>query len=253
MLRGERRLHLHEDTAEQQVARDRDRDRHDDLQPGLPNRLGLDLGRWPHDDGPGSVTARVLQLRPGQPDVHPEPHRHERHVHLDDRRLRDPGEAVNALWRLVGARRHERERGQTLVEFSLALIPFLFLLMGTLDLGRGIYTNNGVAQAAREIARAASVHQCVGPCTSATWSAEIREAVNTQKALVPGLADSGVTIDCVTIGGAPVVVDGDNPICPPEDYIRVTTSVSFRLVTPLLPIPNPFTVSSTSHIEVQIP
>ena len=43
----------------------------------------------------------------------------------------------------------EREGGQALVEFSLALIPFLFMLMGVVDLGRGIYTSNGVAQAAR--------------------------------------------------------------------------------------------------------
>ena len=150
----------------------------------------------------------------------------------------------------VAAQGRDRERGQTLVEFSLALIPFLFLLMGVLDLGRGIYTNNGVAQASREIARVASVHQCAGPCTSATWSAELVEVINTQKALVPGLGSSDITIDCVDIANATVTVVN---ICPPGDYVRVTTSVSFRLVTPLLPIPNPFTVSSTSHVEVQVP
>lgn len=162
---------------------------------------------------------------------------------------------MNAMWRLGRSSRHDRERGQTLVEFSLALIPFIFMLMGVLDLGRGIYTNNGVAQASREIARVASVHQCAGPCTSATWSAELVEVINTQKALVPGLDNSSVTIDCVTIANAPVVVGspGVGNICPPGDYVRVTTSVSFRLLTPFLPIPNPFTVSSTSHVEVQIP
>ena len=143
-----------------------------------------------------------------------------------------------------------REGGQTLVEFSLALIPFVFLLMGVLDLGRGIYTNNGVAQAAREIARVASVHQCAGPCTSATWSTEILEVVDTQQNLVPGLADSSITIDCVDIANDPVTV---TTICPPGDYIRVTTTVTFRLVTPFLPVPNPFTVSSTAHTQVQVP
>ena len=68
--------------------------------------------------------------------------------------------------------------------------------------------------------------------------------------MVPGLANSSITIDCVTIANAPVTVVN---ICPPGDYVRVRTSVSFRLVTPFLPIPNPFTVSSTSHIEVQVP
>ncbi len=143
----------------------------------------------------------------------------------------------------------DRERGQTLVEFSLALIPFLFMLMGAVDLGRGIYTNNGVAQAAREIARATSVHQCSGPCTSATWSAETVEAVDAQKALVPGLTNSSITIDCVDVTDATQTVAA-NSICPPGDYIRVTASMSFGLVTPLLPVPNPFTVSSTAHIQV---
>lgn len=151
---------------------------------------------------------------------------------------------------VVAAPRRDRERGQTLVEFSLALIPFIFMLMGVLDLGRGIYTNNSVAQASREIARVASVHQCAGPCTSATWSAELVEVINTQRAFVPGLTSSSVTIDCVDIANTPVTVVN---ICPPGDYVRVTTSVSFGLVTPFLPVPNPFTVSSTSHVEVQIP
>jgi hypothetical protein len=142
-----------------------------------------------------------------------------------------------------------RRRGQALPEFALALIPFLFLLMGTIDLGRGIYTRNGVAQAAREIARAASVHQCAGPCTSATWSGEILEVVNAQKALVPGLTDSDIVIECVKIDDTVVTLSSGGR-CGEGHFIRVRTSVSFRLVTPLLPIPNPFTVSSTAHVQV---
>jgi Flp pilus assembly protein TadG len=147
------------------------------------------------------------------------------------------------------ARRRDREGGQTLVEFSLVLIPFMFLLMGVIDLGRGIYTSNGVAQAAREIARAASVHPCVAPCTSATWSAEILESVSTQRALVPGLKASDITIDCVWITDAVYTVT-PGTTCPDGKYVRVQTSTSFKLVTPLLPIPNPFTVSSTAHVQI---
>lgn len=141
------------------------------------------------------------------------------------------------------------ERGQTLVEFSLALIPFLFLLMGVLDLGRGIYTNNGVAQAAREIARATSVHQCTGPCTTATWSAETLATVNTQRNLVPGLAASGVTIDCVDVTDTPVTISAGKA-CPSGNFIRVAVATTFRLVSPLLPVPNPLTVSSTAHVQI---
>lgn len=141
----------------------------------------------------------------------------------------------------------ERQRGQGLVEFSLALIPFLFLLMGVVDLGRGIYTNNGVAQAAREIARVASVHQCAGPCTTATWSAEIHEVVNAQRALVPGLQTSDITIECVEIDDTVWVVTSS---CLDGKFIRVQARATFQLVTPLLPVPNPFTVSSTAHVQV---
>lgn len=143
----------------------------------------------------------------------------------------------------------DHEHGQTLVEFSLALIPFLFLLMGVVDLGRAIYTNNGVAQAAREIARTTSVHQCAGPCTSATWSADTRETFNGQRALVPGLTTEGVTIDCVDVADTAITV-AVGRFCPPGNYIRVTTSVAIGLVTPIIPVPNPLTVSSTSHVQV---
>lgn len=151
--------------------------------------------------------------------------------------------------RTAGVKR-DRQRGQALVEFSIALIPFLFLLMGTVDLGRGIYSNNGVAQAAREIARVTSVHQCFGPCTSASWSAETLAVVNTQKQLVPGLSTSNIVITCVDVADAAVTVPAGS-FCPPFDYIRVTASVSFSVITPLLPVPKPMTFSSTAHVQVQ--
>lgn len=135
------------------------------------------------------------------------------------------------------------------MEFSIALIPFLYLLMGTVDLGRGIYTNNGVAQAAREIARVTSVHQCVGPCTSATWSTETLAVVNTQKQLVPGLPTSGITIECVDVADTAITVAAGKS-CLWPNYIRVTTSVSFSVITPLLPVPKPMTFSSTAHVQV---
>ena len=81
-----------------------------------------------------------------------------------------------------------RDRGQSLVEFSLVLIPFLLILMGIIDLGRGIYTYNGVAQAARELARATSVHTCdttKANCTLGT-SPETADVRGTQNTMVPG-------------------------------------------------------------------
>ncbi|MBI2762164.1 MAG: pilus assembly protein [Chloroflexi bacterium] len=149
----------------------------------------------------------------------------------------------------IRSRRRRRSDGQALVEFSIALIPFLFLLMGTVDLGRGIYSNNGVAQAAREIARVTSVHQCVGPCTTASWSAETLGVVNTQRQLVPGLSAADIAITCVDVTDTAVTVAAGKS-CPPYDFIRVTASVSFSVITPLLPVPKPMTFSSTAHVQV---
>src|SRR3954452_2417577 len=83
----------------------------------------------------------------------------------------------------------DRGRGQALVEFSLVLIPFLLILMGIIDLGRGIYTSNGVAQAARELGRATSVHTCdtTKPTCTLGTSPETAAVRATQNGLVPGL------------------------------------------------------------------
>lgn len=141
-----------------------------------------------------------------------------------------------------------RDGGQSLVEFSLALIPFVLLVMAVVDLGRGIYTNNSTAQAAREIARAASVHPCSGPCSTATWSPEIAEVVAVQRGMIPGLSTSNIVIDCVTVSNTAITVAAGE-ICPPGEYVRVRVSVSFGLISPFVPV-NPWTASSTSHIQV---
>ncbi len=148
-------------------------------------------------------------------------------------------------------RRHERGTGQALPEFALVLIPFLYLLMAVVDLGRGIYTNNGVSQAGREIARVVSVHQCAGPCASGTFSAEARAVITTQKRLIPGLTDAGIKVECTDVEDTPVTIPAVSTAkCAPGHYIRVTVTASFGLVTPLLPVPNPYTLQSTAHVQV---
>jgi Flp pilus assembly protein TadG len=142
-----------------------------------------------------------------------------------------------------------RARGQALVEFAIALIPFLFLLMGVIDLGRGIYTNNGASQAAREIARAASVHPCTGSCTAAEYSSEIASTIATQKGLIPGLTSAGIQLACTDVGDN-IVTKPAGIKCPVGDYIRVKVTVTFRLVSPLLPVPNPMTLTSTTHMLI---
>jgi hypothetical protein len=140
-----------------------------------------------------------------------------------------------------------RQSGQTLVEFALVLIPFLLLLMGIFDLGRGIYTYNAASQAAREIARSASVDFQRGASSPGT-STETIKIINTQKRLVPGLTDAGISISCVSIQ--------DGPLDPPErgcragDFVRVRISVGYSPVTPLLGLTGPFDLVSVSHVEI---
>jgi len=70
-----------------------------------------------------------------------------------------------------------REGGQTLVEFALVLPVFLLVVFGLVDVGRLVYTNSTLSQAAREGARLAA--------------AEARWIGSTHPACVPD--QSGIT------------------------------------------------------------
>ncbi len=52
------------------------------------------------------------------------------------------------------------QRGQSMVEFAVLAPVFFLLLLGTIDLGRAIYTYNAIADAAREGTRTAVPYEC---------------------------------------------------------------------------------------------
>lgn len=135
----------------------------------------------------------------------------------------------------------ERQRGQSLVEFSLILLPFLVLLLGLVDLGRGIYAYNSVSQAAREIARASSF--CNGPCDVGT-SSKAQAAKNEQMDLVPGLTAAGISVACVDIND-----EAPEYACQPGDFVRVTVTVSFSPITPIIGQLGPFTLQSVARLQ----
>jgi len=147
-------------------------------------------------------------------------------------------------------RRGPRTRGQSLVEFSLVLIPFVFILMGIFDLGRGIYMLNGTAQAAREIARVTSVQSgCTVGLTTCDLgsSSEVQDVVITQRSLVPGMAiDTAVDIVCVDISDA-VIPDAQ---CKwGEDYVRVRVQAPFAPITPIVSMFGSHTFESYSRVR----
>lgn len=149
-------------------------------------------------------------------------------------------------------RRRRRDRhGQALVEFSLALIPFLLILMGIIDLGRGIYMSNGVTQAAREIARVTSVHLCnTSTCTLGN-SSETLSTISTQKNLIPNLGSSAasIAISCTTVSDA-AYTPPSGDACDSGQYVKVTVSVPYTALTPILSMVAPQTLVSTAHVQV---
>ena len=147
---------------------------------------------------------------------------------------------VAAVRRTLRPRDGSSERGQSLVEFTLVLIPFLFLLFGMVDLARGVYTYNAVSEAAREMARAMSSQDVCCDTGSSAEAIAVREG---QKNVVPGLTDEGISISCVDALNASV-----SP-CEAGDYVRVTVTVQFSPVTPLVGLVGPVPITATSRIQ----
>jgi len=135
-----------------------------------------------------------------------------------------------------------REDGQSIVEFSISLLVFLAMLLVIFDVGRGIYMSNGVAEAAREIARTTSVHR--GATLGA--SAETAETVATQQGLIPGLGTP--TYTCVDIAGATV-----SGTCAAGDYVKVSVAASWQPIAGqilLFGIVGPLTARSASVVQI---
>ena len=141
--------------------------------------------------------------------------------------------------------RSGQDRGQALVEFSLAILVFLFLMMAIFDFGRAIMQYNGVAQAAREIARVTAVHEGADFTTVAGRSAETTAVIATQKRLVPALEDP--TIKCVDIDGT--VIAGH---CVEGNWINVEVHAEYEPITPLLGLVGTWDLfSSSTSVQLQ--
>ncbi len=137
-------------------------------------------------------------------------------------------------------RRVRAERGQAVLEFALALPIFMMLLMGVFDMGRGIYMYNGVSQAAREIARATSVH----PGSPLGTSAETVAVLATQKKLIPGLANP--TFYCVDIDGSTIATT-----CRAGYQVKVVIHAPYTPITPILGLVGTFDMQSSSSVNIQ--
>ena len=97
----------------------------------------------------------------------------------------------------------------------------------------------------------------VHPGTGASlWnSPEIQAVIATQKGLVPGLADPSATISftCVTLSDSEITPAGAD--CAPTAnyptvFVKVRITVPFSVLTPMLSMVAPTTLSSTAHVQV---
>lgn len=143
--------------------------------------------------------------------------------------------------------RMNRERGQALVEFSLVGIIFFVVVFGTIDVGRGVWNYNTLAQATREGARYAVVH---GARCDADTSCTVADATSVE-ALVQknaaGLDNSLMNVDiewvCRTGLG-----DCNNV----WDHVTVTSQYEYKplsFLTGLLSLPS-VTMTSSSTMEI---
>jgi hypothetical protein len=141
-----------------------------------------------------------------------------------------------------------RRNAQTLAEFAIVVPVFIILMMGVFDLGLGIYKFNGVSQAAREIARAASVHPCINSdaCTLGD-TPEVAAVIAVQRSLIPNLGTP--IFRCVYPDGT--LVAGSGGGCSPGFSIRVTIAAPYEPITPLLGLIANFDLKSSSTIKIQ--
>ncbi len=99
-----------------------------------------------------------------------------------------------------------------------------------------------MSEAAREIARATSVHPTDSTATLGQ-SAETQSVVAVQRALVPSLGTP--TFVCNDITGAA----SSHVPCTSGDYVKVTVSATYRPISPLAFL-GQITLSSSSSIEI---
>ena len=141
-------------------------------------------------------------------------------------------------------------RGQAIVEFALVIPLFVLLLFGLIDLGRYVYLNNTLSQAAREGARLASVQaawtglsgaSCTiplpdlspapgSPCPidNADLRSRVAQAVN-RNAVGLGLIQSGqITISCASTNDGCASGNGTGK------PVTVKVAFTFSVLTPIV-------------------
>jgi Flp pilus assembly protein TadG len=153
-------------------------------------------------------------------------------------------------FRVARARRHPARRtaGQTLVEFALVLPVFLLLLFGLVDMGRYVYLNSTLSQAAREGARVAAVEAAwlgsadpscgtaggpVCPANLAALRADVLAGANRMMAPFGSIAVADLYTSCGATVPSPLTTQTctDRAI---NRYAAIRVVLVFRPITPIV-------------------
>lgn len=155
---------------------------------------------------------------------------------------------VRATFEADPQRARQRHSGQSLVEFALVFPIFILLVFGLIDMGRYVYMNSTVSQAAREATRLAAVeaywlgrtdtkcNQTGGPVCPANLSAfraDVLAAANRMMAPFGAIADADLYTSCATTAPEPVT----SKTCTDRaigDEASVRAVLVFRPITPVI-------------------
>ena len=150
-------------------------------------------------------------------------------------------------------RRHDQRRahsrGQALVEFAFVLPIFLLMLFAMIDLGRVIWANDTLANAAREGARYAIVHGGSETTTNPVGPGLTKQPiVDTARAFAIAAGDNLVVQVCYGTG-----CTGDNDTTASNargTLVTVTVRSQVSMLTGSLVGFPPFAVSATATMVV---
>lgn len=96
-----------------------------------------------------------------------------------------------------GGMRFGKRRGSAMVEFSLAFVSFILLLLGLVEFGRAIWTLNTLSHAVSQGARYATVHGSGNPVMVGGSDETSTAITTTVKNNAIGLTSSQVTVNTV--------------------------------------------------------
>lgn len=165
---------------------------------------------------------------------------------------------MDRIRRLLGVKSQTPRRGQSMVELALVLPIFLLMLFGLVDMGRLVYANSTLSQAARESTRLAVVQaswvgstaaDCnqpggpVCPADEAELRANVLAAANRMMTGVGTITADDLHISCTLEDAAAPSGEWTSPPhgCgtasvrqAPRSRVSVRIAMDFDAITPLL-------------------